>query len=97
MVTHRSLPDIVRDVLDERFGDIRIDSVRVEHDVDADGDPIVRIRVVLEDDGIMLDPRRASGLVRHMRPRLAEEGVEGFPILSFVSRSDLGKARPEAL
>jgi len=90
--------EIVRATLEERFPDARIDSVDIEDDRDADGEPILNIRVVFEAAGDRLDAREASSFVRYLRNRLAHEDARDmpFPVLSFIAKSDLGRHRPEA-
>ena len=33
--------------------------------------------------------QRTSGLIRHLRPKLAEVGTEAFPVISFIAKSEL--------
>jgi len=97
MTAHHRVEDIVKGVLKEQFSDVTFESIEVNRDVDEDGDPILRIRIVFDGRTEPLDPRRTSGLVRHMRPRMADQGIEDFPILSFIAKSDLRDTRPETV
>ena len=38
-----------------------------------------------------------SGLIRHLRAKLAEAGTEAFPVISFIARSELRDRDLEAL
>lgn len=71
-------------------------SVHVADDVDSDGDPVLRVSIVLNEDEDDLDPKKMLGLVRHLRSRLARHGEERFPLVSFFSRGDYAKMKREA-
>jgi hypothetical protein len=90
----RELEKIALSILRERFSDEAIFSVTATEDVDEDGVAVLLLRVVLNVSS--LDAKKASGLVRHLRSRLAEVGDERFPILSFLSKSDAKAMTPEA-
>lgn len=86
----------VFEVLTERFGEgVNIISVFSSDDVDSDGDPILVVRVVYETPSEKLDAREASGVVRHLLPRLQAISESRFPILSFVAKSDAKALDPE--
>ena len=46
----------------------------------GDGEPYLRIMIVFDGDQKALDPRWKSGLIRRIRPKLIEAGVEEFPV-----------------
>ena len=92
----KKIETIVRSVLESRFGDVDIDSVIVEPDVDEDGEDILRVKVVLGGRFKQLDPEKSSSIIRHLRPKIAEIGEYAFPIISFISKSELGNSKPEA-
>jgi hypothetical protein len=80
------------ELLCDQFSRELINEVLVEHDHDNDGDPVLRITVVVEDDKMsQLDRHKLVGLVRQIRSMLESEPVDEFPIVSFVSKNDLGK------
>ena len=84
---------IVRETLMERFGDdLVFDPIKVIPSVDeygdGDGKPYLRIMVVFDGDRERLDPRWTSGLIRRIRPKLIEAGVQQFPSPSFVKKSE---------
>ena len=90
---------IVEDIAREAIGS-EIQSVHVISDLDHYGDEIFRIKIVFEPNTKegLLDPKKTTGLVRHILPKMSEKGAEGFPILSFISASDYKdyrKAHPE--
>ena len=85
--------EIVRETLTERFADeLVFDPIRVIPAVDeygdGDGQPYLRIMIVFDGDQKALDPRWTSGLIRRIRPKLLEAGVEEFPSPSFVEKSE---------
>ncbi len=86
----------VRSVIEDRLPDVDIVSVNVEPDFDEEGDRILRIMVVLESGDRTLDPAKSSGLIRHLRPELANLGEDSFPVISFVSQSELKDLEPAA-
>ena len=85
--------EIVRKTLEERFaGEFVFDPIRVIPAVDefgdGDGEPYLRIMIVFDGDQKALDPRWTSGLIRRIRPKLIEAGVEEFPSPSFIEKSE---------
>lgn len=87
---------IVRNVLSERFENVEIESISVVFDVDEDGDDILRVKVIFDGQTKHLDARKASGVLRHLRPKIAEIGEDAFPIMSYIAKSELGKHKTEA-
>ncbi len=47
---------------------------------DGDGEAYLRIMIVFDGDQKALDPRWTSGLIRRIRPKLIEAGVEESPV-----------------
>lgn len=84
----RDIRKLIERIVREMFDDARILSVDVAEDVDSDGDPILRVRVVFETESGKLDASKTSGIIRHLRPRLSEAGVAGFPLMYFISKKD---------
>ena len=93
MAENQQLERIIRSVLEEIFGDDRIEDVYVASAYDEDGDEILRITVVFDGTEEQFDARKASSVVRHMRPRLATIGEQAFPIISYVSSDEIGAVR----
>ena len=90
MAENQKLKEIVRAVLKEIFGDARIRDVYVASAYDGDGDEILHVKVVFDGTEEQFDARKASSVVRHMRPRLATIGEQAFPIISYVSSAEMG-------
>ncbi len=85
------LKAVFRDVLNERLEGVEFESVDVQSDHDEDGNEILVVQIVFDGKQRALDPQKTSSLTRHLRPRIADIGVYAFPVISFVSKSDLGK------
>ena len=47
---------------------------------DGDGELYLRIMIMFDGDQEALDPHWTSGLIRRIRPKLIEAGVEEFPV-----------------
>lgn len=81
---------MVAKTLHNDFENVKILNVKVNHDVDYDGDAILKIEVVFEGRPRDIDARMISGAVRRVRPHLEKLGELAFPLMSFVSRRDAG-------
>ena len=82
------VPEIVRALLEKQLDRVRMVSVDVEEDYDADGDPVLHVTVVYEPDESELDGTTLSGLVRHLRPALSACGEDRFPVMSFIAAGE---------
>lgn len=96
MADDNALKRIIEAVFKDHFDEVTIESVTVAHDIDEDGDAILRIAVIFNGKAKQLNAERASGLLRHMRPKMAEIGEDAFPIISFIAKSDIGARNTEA-
>lgn len=92
----KDVSEVIESLLRERFDDVAFESVSVERDTDEFGDDILRVRVVFDSVLKVLDPRKTSGLLRHLRPRIAELGEDAFPVMFYIAKSELGKVKSEA-
>ena len=96
-MTEHDLPkvkDIVEETLRERCGNV-FELIAVRPDFNEYGDEILVIKAIFNED--RLGAQRTSGLIRHLRPKLAEVGTEAFPIISFIAKSELRDRDLEAL
>ena len=90
MADKRKLERIVRTVLKKVFGAARIGDVHVVRTLGGDDEEILRIYVEFNDTEGQFDATLASGVVRHMRPRLlAELAEDAFPVISYISSADM--------
>ena len=86
--------DMVEVTLRERCGNV-FELISVRPDFDEYGGEILVIKAVFNKN--RLGAQRTSGLIRHLRPRLAKVGTEAFPVISFIARSELRDRDLEAL
>ncbi|MFQ6550711.1 hypothetical protein AAD018_000025 [Aestuariibius insulae] len=86
----KSIDDVVRSLVSERFDGITIVDVNIEEDVDFDGNPILRVSVVYDAKDDTSAGRSFAGLLRNLRPALHGRGEERFPVMSFVDSSEVG-------
>ena len=86
--------DVIEETLIERCGDV-FELIAVRPDFDQYGDEILVIKAIFNAD--RLGAKRTSGLIRHLRPKLAEVGTEAFPVISFIAKSELRDRDLEAL
>lgn len=90
--TNKDLKGVIREVLADHFENIVIVSVKVEPDFDEDGDPILLVEVVFDGKARRLDPDKTSSVLRRLRPRIADFGG-AFPVISYIAKSELSKAK----
>ena len=85
-----AVADIVRNILDQKFGDsLTFDQIIVKDAVDiVDGMEYLRIRIVFEGDGELMDVGWRIGMRRRTRKEMAELDMYEFPSISFVEKSD---------
>ena len=91
----KEIEGIIWSVLRSRLDGVKIVSISIRPDVDQYGDDIFWIDIIFDTTGKRLDPRVTSTLVRRLRPRLASIGEHAFPIVSFISESDIRENRSE--
>lgn len=92
----RNVEDVIRAVVKQQLEGVNISKISLSFDTDEDGDDIVWVKVIFDDRSKPLDSHRTLGLVRHLRPRMAELGETAFPVLSYIAKSELGRNSPEA-
>lgn len=78
---------VVQRLLDEKFDNLHVRSVKVS--TDPDDSSLLLVSVIYENHDHALDGKRVSGFVRSLRPALFEANEERFPVLSFVENSDM--------
>ena len=96
---HEKVRSIVRETLAEHFRDEFVfEPILVVPAADefgcGDGSAFLRIAVVFDGDQGRLDPTWTSGFITRIRPRLAAEGIEEFPSVSFIEKSEWWQSYP---
>ena len=83
---------IVRQTLAERFSEEEFvfEPVVVSRTTDKFGDNSAYLRIVIVFDGDQrgLDPAWTSGFLTRIQPKLIEAGIEEFPSVSFIEKSE---------
>ena len=82
------LSQMIRNIASHQLAPAQIVDVRVEEDVDHDGDPILRITIIYDAAEENLDARRALGMARHLREPFEKRNIERFPVLRYLSKED---------
>lgn len=95
-IKRSEIEQIIRSVLCEKFSDVEIESIEALPDVDEDGEKVIVVKVVFDGNRKKLDAKKVSGVARSVLPKLEEAGESGFPIMSFIAKSELRKKSPEA-
>lgn len=102
--TDRKVSAIVQTELDQRFrqrptfGPIMVR--REVDELDDDAPVYILIKIIFDGNQEDLDPRWTSGLIRRIRPKLLEIGVEEFPVPSFIAKTEWDQWRrrnPESI
>ncbi len=83
--TDPALITAIHDVVVRELEPARIARVDVARDLDHDGDPILRIKIVFEADNDRLNPTAVRGLIRHLREALTPLDVNEFPMFNFAT------------
>lgn len=96
MVDEQEIRQIIENIAKDRFAGAHIVSVAVKADVDEDGEDVLIVDVVFDAKADQLDAQETSSLARRIIPEIEAIGGHGFPILSFIAKSELGNRNPEA-
>lgn len=92
MIVADEIRDAIGTVVREELHPAQIVSVKVDGDLDHDGDEILRITVIFDSDGGQLNTSKVLGLPRHLRKPLAALDEKRFPILTFLTPEELDGA-----
>ena len=80
------LASYIADSLNSRFKNVEIVDVKIEQDIDRDGDPILRVLLIFDGEITDADVKVVVGAARQLQPKLDEIDDDIYPVLSFVSR-----------
>ena len=85
-----AVADIVREILDDKFGDsLTFDQIIVKDTVDiVDGMEYLRVTIIFEGDRKLMTPKWRIGMRSRTRREMAELDIYEFPVISFVDKSD---------
>ena len=91
MLDNKALTEFVEAVVRRQFSDSIVDHVTVKPDMDHDGDPILRVTVVVRDEFAKLDPAKVAETSRILWFELGDAGIEDFPIVSYRTKADAAR------
>lgn len=91
MVDKEDLGTKVAFLVKKRFPVSAVQSVLVVRGLDNDGGKILRVTVVVDKKLESLDRQSMLGLVGNLHNDLAENEIEDYPLISFVSENDAPK------
>ncbi len=86
MEHHQAIEAVIRRLLETKFENVSIRSVKVCDDEEDDN--LLRVQVVFDSDAKDMDGKRVSSFLRSLRPALSAERETRFPVISFMSQSD---------
>jgi hypothetical protein len=95
LFNHDQIREAVIKVLSERLPQIHVLSVNIREGADDDDDDVI-VNVVFDTDDKKFDPAKLQSIPNEIVVELSAKSARGFPILSFIAKSDLGKKKPEA-
>ena len=87
-MSSKSVLDTISSIVAEHLYPATVLHVDVQDDTDHDGDPILRVEIVVEVEHGSLDPEKVLSLPRHLREPLAEVHENKFPMISFLSKDE---------
>lgn len=79
---------VIRDLVRETMQDVTVTDIEISEDTDQDDDQILRVLIIYDDVKPGTVGRKAVGLTRGLRRKLAELSEERFPLVEFVSVAD---------
>ena len=82
------------DIVRRHLGRDRFNSVRVESDVNVDGENIVRITIIYESLKERVSVKEMSAITDDLWSQSLKDGGSSFPVPRFVSSADVGGLRP---
>jgi hypothetical protein len=95
-VDEKQIKAWLNELANSAFDEIKVVAINVRPATGADGDKVFEVSLVYEGKPKRLAPEKTLGVMRELIDRLTKAGETGFPILSFIAQSDLGKTKPEA-
>lgn len=95
-ITDSMIKKIVLKALSERFQGVKIVDVQIEAEDYIDGDRVLRISVVFDSKNEQIDSSATASVLRDLIPKFNEVEETGFPLMSYISKSELGNRKAEA-
>ena len=92
MLARETVRDLIDSTVRERLAGTRINDVRVVEGKDDEGDDVIFVTVIYDQKG-GLDASKTATIVRHIRHKISDPTI-GFPIITYVSKSDAASLKP---
>ena len=85
-----AVADIVREILDAKFGDaFELHEIIVKDMVDiVDGMEYLRVEIIFEGDRKIMTPKWRIIMRGLVRRKMAEQDIYEFPVITFVEKPD---------
>lgn len=88
-MTLEMIGDVVSNALRAHLAPASVKILLVYEEVDAEGDPILRLRVVMDSDGPAVAAEKVFTATGVVRGALEEIGETRFPLLSYPTSDEL--------
>lgn len=85
----KTVEDSILETLSEHLAPSIVKRVVINRETDADGDPVLRIRVVIDKDGASPEPAKLFSATRVVLTVLNAIPDSPFPLLTFPSSDEM--------
>ena len=85
---HAEIEELISKLVHERFAKAEVVSVNIKKDFDHDGDEILLVEVVFSNPNHKSLVELALGFLSHLRTNLVDNGINAFPVMSYVSEQE---------
>lgn len=90
MQDRQAIRRVITETLTEAFEDVRVDEIDFKDEMEDDGTEVLKISVVFEG---ALDPRKMPKVIADMRHKINSIPEVAFPVLSFISQSEIANRK----
>lgn len=89
-----NIDDALKEFVQQQLAPAEILQLKTEEVEDIDGNPILRIWVVYNNENNRIDPKKAVGLPRLLRQSFADLCATHYPLFSFIIPEEADFATP---
>jgi len=86
MIDRQKIRKVITETLSSAFSDVRVRDIKFDEEMESDGTEILAISVIFSGK---LDAKKMPDVVASMRDKLGRIPKIAFPVLSFISQSDI--------
>jgi len=90
MLDRQAIRKVITEILRAAFRDVRVEDINFTEEMEEDGTEITKINVIFSGT---LDPKKMPKVIAEMRHKLNAIPEVAFPVLSFISQSDLERPK----